>query len=96
MCREAEERALRELEESKIEWFRLRELEDEYARSYQDASNRLKSLQGNTDPANKYVAGLVPCFCFAASHIYGFQFLPVHLVPFVVCTCLVALYAIFA
>ena len=53
-AREAEERALRELEDSKGEWFRLKQLEDEYVRNYEEANNRYNSLRGRGDPASKY------------------------------------------
>lgn len=51
--REAEDRALRDLENSKSEWYRLRDLEDQYVKSFEDAHRRHKGLLGSTDPADK-------------------------------------------
>ena len=54
-CSEAEERALRELENAKGEWYRLKELEDEYARAFQTAHERHQGLLASRDPAEKCV-----------------------------------------
>ena len=59
-CSEAEERAERELEHSKSEWARLKELEDEYLRSFEAVNERVNGMRGSIDPASRYSRVIVP------------------------------------
>ncbi|KAK9788867.1 hypothetical protein WJX73_005477 [Symbiochloris irregularis] len=53
--KEAEARAQAELEESQAEWYRLKELEDEYGRNYTNAHNSFKDAKNRNAPASKEV-----------------------------------------
>ena len=66
-CREAEARAARDLENSQSEWYRLKELEEEYSRNYSAAQDRFNGLRSSHEPVSKYE----PYLCSRLLHSAG-------------------------